>query len=98
MRVSSRRRHIRLARFRCLDDQRREVRDKAFRRLRGLLDAYWQMRSTLAAADQFDAALAMRMLRYRERVLRLVEFLMPEPRLGELLDAPEAQDQPQPVH
>jgi hypothetical protein len=38
------------------------------------------------------------MLRHRERVLRLIEFLMPEPRLGELLDAGEAQDQSRSVH
>jgi hypothetical protein len=75
-----------------LEDQRREVRDKAFRQVRSLLDVYWQMCGTFAAADTFDARLAMRMLRHRERVLRLVEFLMPEPRLGELLDAGEASD------
>jgi hypothetical protein len=39
-----------------------------------------------------------RMLRHREEVLRLVGQLMPEPRLGELLDAGEAQDQSHSVH
>jgi hypothetical protein len=37
----------------------------------------------------------MRMLRHRERALRLLEFVMPEPRLGELLDAPEIEDAPE---
>ena len=50
-------------RKRLVHDQRREVREGVFRQLRSLLEVYWQMAGTLAAADQFDAALAMRMLR-----------------------------------
>jgi hypothetical protein len=80
-------------RKRLVHDQHREVRERVFRQLRSLLEVYWQMGGTYASADHFDAALAMRMLRHRERALRLLEFVMPEPRLGELLDAPEEQDQ-----
>ena len=81
-----------------LDDQRRDVRERVFRRIKAELDFYWSMCGTLASSDRFDAALAMRMLRHRERVLRLVECLMPEPRLGELLDAADAPDQSRSVH
>jgi hypothetical protein len=38
--MAKRRRHT-------LDDQRREVRDKAFRQLRALLEVYWQKCGTL---------------------------------------------------
>jgi hypothetical protein len=88
-----------------VEDQRRDVRERVFRQLRSLLEVYWEMCGTLAAADQFDAKLAMfdaklamRMMRHREHALRLLEFVMPEPRLGELLDGPEAQDQSRSVH
>jgi hypothetical protein len=78
-------------------ERSRDLRETLFRRLRAELETYWSMAGTLAADDEFDPALAMRMLRHRARTLETLEFLMPEPRLGELLDAPEKPDQ-QSVH
>jgi hypothetical protein len=88
----------RMPKRRFILDERRDVRERVFRQIKAELDLYWSMCSTLATADQFDATLAMRMLRHRERVLRLVECLMPEPREGELLDAGDAPDQSRSVH
>jgi hypothetical protein len=76
----------------------RDARERAFRRLKSLLELHWSMLGSYVAAERPDPELRRRLLNTRWSILELVADMLPTPGVPLALEDEAAKDRPPSVH